>query len=115
MHILGVFLPLEDYVFIALQRIFGIGNCRAKKICNFLLITKFYKVKQLNRIQIIQLSQYIEKNYNVGVDLQNQIKANFKNLVQISSYRGIRHTLKLPVRGQRTHTNSKTKKKIKYI
>nr|YP_006280834.1 ribosomal protein S13 [Cyanophora paradoxa]ADW79188.1 ribosomal protein S13 [Cyanophora paradoxa] len=115
MHILGVFLPLDDYVFAGLQKIFGVGKFRAKKICNALLITPFYKVKQLNRNQIIRLSQYIENNYNVGIDLQNQIKSNFKNLVKISSYRGIRHTLKLPVRGQRTHTNSQTKKKIKYV
>nr|YP_010041695.1 ribosomal protein S13 [Cyanophora biloba]QPB15029.1 ribosomal protein S13 [Cyanophora biloba] len=115
MHILGVFLPLEDSVFIALQKIFGIGSSRAKKICCALLITSFCKVKKLNRNQSILLSQYIENNYYVDIDLQNQIKANFKHLVKISSYRGIRHTLKLPVRGQRTHTNAKTKKSIKYI
>nr|YP_010041742.1 ribosomal protein S13 [Cyanophora sudae]QPB15074.1 ribosomal protein S13 [Cyanophora sudae] len=115
MHILGVFLPLEDYVFVALQKIFGIGLSRAKKICSALLITPFCKVKKLSRNQTILLSQYIENNYYVEIDLQNQIKSNFKRLVQISSYKGIRHTLKLPVRGQRTHTNAKTKKLIKYV
>lgn len=109
-RIAGVNIPDKKRVEIALTYVYGIGDVAAKKICASLGIPSSKRVHELNESEIAQIRDFIEKNYQVEGDLRREISMNIKQLVDLGSYRGIRHRKKLPVRGQRTHTNARTRK-----
>ena len=99
----------------ALAQIYGIGEKRALKIANFLCINPNKRFYKLDNNEIVKLSKYISTNFQVGGILQKNIKENIKKKIKIKSYQGIRHKNKLPVRGQRTHTNSKTQRRSRTV
>lgn len=112
LHILGVYISPHQKLEIALSTVYGIGPARAEKICEELGLGKNIRVNQLTNIQIYEISKHIEEHYLVGSDLRKDIRYFLQKLKSLKCYRGIRHTMKLPVRGQRTHTNAKTQKRI---
>ncbi|MGI6563153.1 MAG: 30S ribosomal protein S13 [Clostridia bacterium] len=109
-RIAGVDLPREKRVEIGLTYIFGIGRTSAKKILAETGINPDTRVKDLNDDEITKLRNTIERNYVVEGDLRRDISLNIKRLIEIGSYRGRRHRAGLPVRGQRTKTNARTRK-----
>jgi len=109
-RIAGVNIPDKKRVEIALTYVYGIGSTASKKICVSLGIPSAKRVHELNESEVAQIRDFIEKNYSVEGDLRREISMNIKQLVDLGSYRGIRHRKKLPVRGQRTHTNARTRK-----
>ncbi len=109
-RIAGVDLPRDKRVVIALQYIFGIGNTTAKKICAATEINENTRVRELTEDEVSRLRDQIDKNIKVEGDLRREISLNIKRLIEIGSYRGIRHRRGLPVRGQRTKTNARTRK-----
>jgi small subunit ribosomal protein S13 len=109
-RIAGVDLPREKRVEIGLTYIFGIGRTTAQKICETSGVSPDVRVRDLNEGDVNKLRQAIEKEYRVEGALRTEIAMNIKRLMDIGSYRGIRHRRGLPVRGQRTHTNARTKK-----
>lgn len=106
-RIVGVNLPNKKIIY-ALPYIYGIGFSLAKKIVNELGIDPNKKTEELTNDEINKLQNYIEKNLKVEGDLKREVRENIKRLIRINCYRGIRHVKKLPVRGQRTRTNSRT-------
>lgn len=111
-HIAGVSLSPEKRVFIALQSIFGIGRKRAMDICTKTFIPFLKKLKELSQEDLNKL-QVCVVSYVVEGELRRFIARNIKRLCDIKCYRGLRHRLSLPVRGQRTRTNASTRKKKK--
>lgn len=109
-RIAGIDLPKNKRVEIALTYIFGIGNTTAKKILAETGVDPDIRVKDLSDEDENKLREYIDKNINVEGDLRREIALNIKRLVEINCYRGIRHRKGLPVRGQRTKTNARTRK-----
>jgi small subunit ribosomal protein S13 len=109
-RIAGVDLPREKRVEIGLTYIFGIGRTSANKILAETGINPDTRVKDLNDDEITKLRNTIERNYVVEGDLRRDISLNIKRLIEIGSYRGRRHRAGLPVRGQRTKTNARTRK-----
>ncbi len=109
-RIAGIDLPKNKRVEIALTYIFGIGNTTAKKILADTGVNPDTRVKDLSEEDVNKLREYIDKNCNVEGDLKREIALNIKRLVEINCYRGIRHRRGLPVRGQRTKTNARTRK-----
>ena len=107
-RIAGVSLPLNKRVDVALQYIYGIGLTSAKKILTVTGIPAEVRVKDLTEPQANKLREEVEKKYKVEGELRREVLSNIKRLKEIGSYRGIRHTRNLPVRGQRTKTNSRT-------
>ncbi len=101
-RIAGVDLPRNKHVDIALTYIYGIGNSRSKRILE--------GAKDLNEDEVNRIRQFIENEGGVEGDLRKDISMNIKRLIEIGSYRGYRHRRNLPVRGQRTHTNARTRK-----
>jgi small subunit ribosomal protein S13 len=97
----------------SLYTIYGINKYLSQKICNYMGINPKIRTTLLKKTQIHKLKNYIEKNIIIGHDLKKKLKDNYKNLLNIKTYRGLRHSLGLPVNGQRTHTNAKTKKRLK--
>lgn len=95
---------------IALTYVYGIGRPTSKKICSDLKISPDKKVDLLTEDEISKIRAHLDKEYSVEGDLRREISMNIKQLVDIGSYRGVRHRKKLPVRGQRTHTNARTRK-----
>jgi small subunit ribosomal protein S13 len=95
----------------ALTKIFGIGITRSSLICNFLNIPFNLKIKDLTENQKFQITTYIKENFCVDLQLKTQIKNNIQDFIDIKSVRGFRHRSNLPVRGQRTHSNGKTRKR----
>ncbi|XCC45260.1 MAG: 30S ribosomal protein S13 [Candidatus Shikimatogenerans sp. Ttur] len=110
LRISGVVLNNKKKISIALTNIFGIGNKLSLKILKKLKINKFIVVNNIKENKIIQIQNYIENNFIVEDDLRSQIKLNIKYLKDINCYRGVRHKLNLPVRGQKTKNNSRTRK-----
>lgn len=98
----------------ALTKIFGIGISNAKKICIALNIPLTLCIFELTEFQKISISTYIKQNFNVELKLKQKIHENIMNLIAINSIKGFRHRIKLPVRGQRTHSNAKTCKRISF-
>lgn len=98
---------------IALQKIYGLGEYQCFQICDSLGISTEKRVKQLNSLEIEKLTQFITQNYEMGPDIKRSALQNVQRLIKIGSYRGFRHTEGLSVRGQRTHGNSKTVRKLK--
>jgi small subunit ribosomal protein S13 len=109
-RISGVDLPREKRVEIALTYLFGIGLTRSQEVLAATGINPNTRVKALTEAEQTKLRDYIEKNYKVEGDLKSEIGQNIKRLMDIGSYRGVRHRKGLPVRGQRTKTNSRTRK-----
>lgn len=109
-RLIGVDLPPNKRLFVALTYLKGIGFSLAEKICQNVGIDKMKKVKDLTEEEISNLSAYIEKNYKVEGDLKREVQHNIQRLISINCYRGIRHKKGLPVRGQRTRTNARTRK-----
>lgn len=109
-RIAGVDLPREKRTEIALTRIFGIGHSLAKEICQKAKIPDNSRVQNLTEEQINKLRHVIEGDYKVEGELRTEITMNIKRLLDIGSYRGLRHRRGLPVRGQRTKTNARTRK-----
>jgi small subunit ribosomal protein S13 len=109
-RIAGIDLPRDKRIEIALTYIYGIGLPSAKKILASTGINPDTRVKDLTEDEINRLQREIESNYKVEGDLRREVNANIKRLIDIGCYRGLRHRLGLPVRGQRTRTNARTRK-----
>jgi small subunit ribosomal protein S13 len=109
-RIAGVDLPREKKVEIGLTYIYGIGRMTARRILDSTGVNAEQRIRDLNDADVNKLRQEIEKNYRVEGALRTEVAMNIKRLMDIGSYRGIRHRRGLPVRGQRTHTNARTKK-----
>jgi small subunit ribosomal protein S13 len=109
-RIAGVDLPRNKHVNIALTYIYGIGDSRAAKILAAAKVDPVKKVQDLNEEEVNHIRQVIENGGSVEGDLRKDISMNIKRLIEIGSYRGYRHRRNLPVRGQRTHTNARTRK-----
>ncbi|NLU09377.1 MAG: 30S ribosomal protein S13 [Tepidanaerobacter acetatoxydans] len=109
-RIAGVDLPREKRVEVALTYIYGIGNTKAKQILKEADVNLDTRVKDLTEREITKLRDIIEKRHKVEGDLRREVSLNIKRLTEIGCYRGIRHRRGLPVRGQRTRTNARTRK-----
>jgi small subunit ribosomal protein S13 len=109
-RIAGVDLPRQKHVNIALTYIYGIGHPRAARILDAAKVESAKKVQDLNEDEVNRIRQVIEGEGMVEGDLRKDISMNIKRLIEIGSYRGYRHRRNLPVRGQRTHTNARTRK-----
>lgn len=115
-YIFGTNLSPNKSIHNALQEIYGIGKNQSQIVCNRLGFTKNLRVKELSKEQTLKISNIIDKtNSLIGADLKRVIKSNKKRLLEIKSYRGFRHHYGLPVRGQRTHTNARTRRKFRGI
>ncbi len=109
-RIAGVDLPREKRVEIGLTYIFGLGGTRSQQILDALEIPYDTKVRDLTDSEVVKIRQFIDGNYNVEGDLRREVAQNIKRKIEIGSYQGLRHRRGLPVRGQRTHTNARTRK-----
>jgi len=109
-RIAGVDIPNNKHIVVALTYIFGIGRSLAKKSLDDLGIEKVKKPKDLTEGEVVKIREYIDSNIKIEGDLRREVSQNIKRLIEVNSYRGIRHKRGLPVRGQRTHTNSRTRK-----
>lgn len=110
-RIAGVNIPKEKRFVISLTYIYGIGRTTAEKICKKLKIDLALRTHQVSEDKLAQVRTLLEKEYPVlEGDLRRRVVGDIKRLIDLSCYRGIRHVKKLPVRGQRTHTNAKTRK-----
>ncbi len=109
-RIAGVDLPRDKRVEIGLTYIFGVGHSRSLDVCLSLGIDLDTKVRDLSDEEVRKIREFIEANYRVEGDLRREVTQNIKRKVEIGSYQGIRHRRGLPVRGQRTHTNARTRK-----
>lgn len=109
-RISGVDLPPQMNVWISLTRIYGIGQSRSARILEQAQVERLRKVKDLTEDEVGRIRQIIEEQGGVEGDLRKEISMNVKRLIEIGCYRGLRHRRSLPVRGQRTHTNARTRK-----
>ena len=109
-RIAGVNIPTNKRVVIALTYIHGIGPTKAKEITTKLEIAPERRVNQLTDAEVLQIREAIDRDYVVEGDLRREVSMNIKRLMDLGSYRGLRHRRSLPVRGQRTHTNARTRK-----
>lgn len=109
-RIAGVDLPRNKHVDIALTYIYGIGNSRSRRLLATAKVEPLKKVQDLNEDEVNRIRQAIEAEGDVEGDLRKDISMHIKRLIEIGSYRGFRHRRNLPVRGQRTHTNARTRK-----
>ncbi len=109
-RIAGVDLPKDKRVEIALSYIYGLGRSASQRILAQTRIDSNTRVKNLTEEEITKLRDVIEKNYKVEGDLRREVALNIKRLIEIGCYRGLRHRKGLPVRGQRTKTNARTRK-----
>ena len=109
-RIAGINIPQNKVVSIALTYIHGIGKLSSEKICEKLNIPSSKRVNELTEEQVLKIREFIDANYKVEGDLRREVSVNIKRLVDLATYRGSRHKKKLPVRGQRTHCNARTRK-----
>ena len=109
-RIAGVNIPTNKRVVIALQYIHGIGQAKARQIVDRVGIVDARRVNQLTDQEVIQIREVIDRDYQVEGDLRRETSVNIKRLMDLACYRGLRHRKGLPVRGQRTHTNARTRK-----
>ena len=109
-RIAGVNIPTNKRVTISLRYIFGIGPAKAKDICQRLNIADDRRVNQLSDEEVLHIRELIDREYRVEGDLRREVAMNIKRLMDLGCYRGLRHRRGLPVRGQRTHTNARTRK-----
>ena len=109
-RIAGVNIPTNKRVVVGLQYIHGIGEAKAKEIMDKVSIPDSRRVSQLTDQEVLQLREVIDRDYVVEGDLRREVAMNIKRLMDLGCYRGLRHRRGLPVRGQRTHTNARTRK-----
>lgn len=109
-RIAGVDIPRDKRVSVSLRYIFGIGISVSNQICTHAAVAPETKVRELTDDEISRIREYIDRNYIVEGELRKRVRQNIQRLVEINSYRGIRHRRGLPVRGQRTRTNARTKR-----
>jgi len=109
-RIAGVNIPTNKRVAIALRYIYGIGPSNAEVICKKVGIPPERRVFQLTDQEVLQIREMIDRDYMVEGDLRRDVAMNIKRLMDLGAYRGLRHRRGLPVRGQRTHTNARTRK-----
>lgn len=109
-RIAGVNIPTQKRVLIALTYIYGIGRTKAQEICEKIGIPSERRVHQLTDDEVLRIREVIDREYRVEGDLRRQVAMNIKRLMDLGCYRGLRHRKGLPVRGQRTHTNARTRK-----
>ena len=109
-RIAGVNIPQNKIVHVALTYIHGIGNKFSRNICEKLNISRNRRTNSLTEDEVLKIREFIDKNYKVEGDLRREVSLNIKRLIDLASYRGSRHKKKLPVRGQRTHSNARTRK-----
>ncbi len=109
-RIAGVNIPQNKVVHVGLTYIYGIGNKNSNDICKNLNISKSKRVHELSDDEILKIREYIDKNFPVEGDLRRETSLNIKRLIDLATYRGSRHRKKLPVRGQRTRCNARTRK-----
>lgn len=108
---LGVNLPENRRLWYALTKVYGIGRSRAEALCYQIGATPLTRASELRPFHVSQLTAAVEDQYVVGAELRNTVRANIQRLIDIRCYRGVRHMQGLPVRGQRTHSNAKTRKR----
>ncbi len=109
-RIAGVNIPTNKRVVIALQYIHGIGRTKAQEITRKVNVPPERRVNQLSDAEVMQIREIIDRDYMVEGDLRRDVAMNVKRLMDLGCYRGLRHRRGLPVRGQRTHTNARTRK-----
>ncbi|HWT29990.1 MAG TPA: 30S ribosomal protein S13 [Propylenella sp.] len=109
-RIAGVNIPTNKRVVIALQYIHGIGSTKAREIIEKVNIPESRRVNELSDSEVLQIRETIDRDYLVEGDLRREVAMNIKRLMDLGTYRGLRHRRGLPVRGQRTHTNARTRK-----
>ena len=109
-RIAGVDLPREKRIEVSLQYIYGIGRTTAQKICEAAKVDVVTRTKDLTDDEVRRIRETIEASYKVEGDLRREVSLNIKRLMDLGCYRGLRHRKGLPVRGQRTHTNARTRK-----
>jgi small subunit ribosomal protein S13 len=109
-RIAGVNIPTNKRVVIALQYIHGIGPRKAQEIMDKVNLAPERRVNQLTDAEVLQIREAIDRDYLVEGDLRRDVSMNIKRLMDLGAYRGLRHRRSLPVRGQRTHTNARTRK-----
>jgi small subunit ribosomal protein S13 len=109
-RIAGVDLPRDKRLDISLQYIYGVGNTRAIQIVTGAGVDGSTKVRDLSEDEVLKIRAYIDQNYKVEGDLRREVAQDIKRKIEIGCYQGIRHRRSLPVRGQRTHTNARTRK-----
>jgi small subunit ribosomal protein S13 len=112
-RIAGVDIPREKRVVIALTYIYGLGRSKSREILAATQIDESIRVKDMDETQVNRLREYIDRNQVVEGDLRREVSMNIKRLIEIGSYRGIRHRRNLPVRGQRTRTNARTRRGVR--
>ena len=109
-RIAGVNIPTGKRVPIALTYIHGIGQSAARDICDQVGIDQARRVNELSDAEVLSIREHIDQNFTVEGDLRREVQMNVKRLMDLGCYRGLRHRRNLPVRGQRTHTNARTRK-----
>ena len=109
-RISGVNIPSGKRIEVALTYVYGIGATRAKQICKVASLDANKRVNSLTEDELSKIRDIVEKNYTVEGDLRREITGNLKRLIDLGCYRGLRHRKGLPVRGQRTNTNARTRK-----
>ncbi len=109
-RIAGVNIPTNKRVVIGLRYIYGIGPAKADTICRTLSIPADRRVNQLSDDEVLRIRELIDRDFQVEGDLRRELAMNIKRLMDLGCYRGLRHRRGLPVRGQRTHTNARTRK-----
>lgn len=109
-RIAGVNIPTNKRVHVALTYIHGIGPHKARKICSRVEIEEKRRVNELTEQEVINIREAIDQEHQVEGDLRREVALNIKRLMDLGCYRGLRHRRNLPVRGQRTHTNARTRK-----
>ena len=109
-RIAGVDIPRDKRVEVSLSYIFGIGRPTSQKICSAANVSLETKVRDLTDDEVGRIREYIDKNHTVEGELRKQVRQDIQRLIEISSYRGLRHRRGLPARGQRTKTNARTKR-----
>ncbi len=109
-RIAGVNIPTNKRVPISLTYITGIGHASARAICDAVHVEQSRRVNELSDAEIMAIREYIDANHSVEGDLRRDVQMNIKRLMDLGCYRGLRHRRNLPVRGQRTHTNARTRK-----
>ena len=109
-RIAGVNIPTRKRVPIALTSIHGIGHSSAGKICDAVGIDRSRRVNELNDMEVVALREHVDRNYVIEGDLRREVQMNIKRMMDLGCYRGLRHRRGLPTRGQRTHTNARTRK-----
>jgi small subunit ribosomal protein S13 len=112
-YLLNSNLNSKKKLYIALSQIYGLGKHNSYQICDLLGISADRRLKQLSGLQLEHLTQLVNQNFNTSSEIKRSTIKNIQRLIKIASYRGFRHTQGLPVRGQRTHGNSNTRRKLK--